>query len=67
MTTFKPLHTFHILVMGLPYTIDSPIRVVKYGTSSVVSIMDDELIEKMNAFYCKKFDLRYQEITRKNT
>ncbi|WP_345956943.1 hypothetical protein [Flavobacterium yafengii] len=67
MTTFKPLHTFHIPVMGLPYTIDSPIRVVKYGTSSVVSIMDDELIEKMNAFYCKKFDLRYQEITRKNT
>ena len=51
--------------MGLAYTIDSPIRVAKYGISSVVSIMDDELIEKMNAFYSEKFDLPYQEITKK--
>lgn len=65
MTTRKPLHTFHIPVMGLAYTIDSPIRVAKYGISSVISIMDDELIEKMNAFYSKKFDLSYQEITQK--
>ena len=65
MTTREPLHTFHIPVMGLAYTIDSPIRVAKYGISSVISIMDDELIEKMNAFYSKKFDLPYQEITQK--
>ncbi|MFV8323265.1 hypothetical protein [Flavobacterium sp. LS2R12] len=65
MTTRKPLHTFHIPVMGLAYTIDSPIRVAKYGISSVISIMDDELIEKMNAFYSKKFDFPYQEITQK--
>lgn len=65
MTILKPLHTFHIPVMGLAYTIDSPIRVAKYGISSVISIMDDELIEKMNAFYSKKFDLPYQEITQK--
>ncbi|MBP4140543.1 hypothetical protein J3S90_01860 [Flavobacterium sp. P4023] len=65
MTTLKPLHTFHIPVMGLAYTIDSPIRVGKYGISSVISIMDDELIEKMNAFYSAKFDLPYQEITQK--
>ncbi|MBG6060490.1 hypothetical protein IWX83_000255 [Flavobacterium sp. CG_9.1] len=65
MTENNPLHTFHIPVMGLAYTIDSPIRVAKYGISSVISIMDDELIEKMNAFYSKKFDLPYQEITQK--
>ena len=65
MTTLKPLHTFHIPVMGLAYTIDSPIRVAKYGISSVISIMDDELIEKMNAFYSEKFDIPYQEITQK--
>ncbi|MFV8327249.1 hypothetical protein [Flavobacterium sp. ZS1P14] len=65
MTTIKPLHTFHIPVMGLAYTIDSPIRVAKYGISSVISIMDDELIEKMTAFYSQKFDLPYQEITQK--
>ena len=65
MTTIKPLHTFHIPVMGLAYTIDSPIRVAKYGISSVISIMDDELIEKMNAFYSKQFNLPYHEITQK--
>jgi hypothetical protein len=65
MTTTKPLHTFHIPVMGLAYTIDSPIRVAHYGISSVVSIIDDDLIEKMNAFYSEKFKVPYQEITEK--
>lgn len=60
--TQKNIHSFHIPVMGLAYTIDTPIRVAKYGISSVVSIVDDELIEKMNAFYCQKFQLPYQEI-----
>ena len=62
---YKPTHTFHIPVMGLAYTIDSPIRVGKYGVSSVISITDDELIEKMNAFYSEKFSIPYQEITQK--
>lgn len=61
----KPLHSFHIPVMGLAYTIDSPIRVAQYGISSVISIADDELIEKMNAFYHQKFNLPYQEISQK--
>ena len=65
MTSAKQLHTFHIPVMGLAYTIDSPIRVGKYGISSVISIMDDDLIEKMNAFYSSKFEIPYQEITQK--
>ncbi|TXD83120.1 hypothetical protein ESY86_11485 [Subsaximicrobium wynnwilliamsii] len=51
--------------MGLAYTIDSPIRVAHYGISSVISIIDDELIEKMNAFYSKKFNLPHQEIAKK--
>ena len=59
-------HTFHIPVMGLAYTIDSPIKVAKYGISSVVSITDDELIEKMRAFYSQKFSLPYLEITSKS-
>ena len=65
MTTTKQLHTFHIPVMGLAYTIDSPIRVAKYGISSVISIADDDLIEKMNAFYSAKFEIPYHEITQK--
>jgi len=51
--------------MGLAFTIDSPIRVAQFGISSVISITDDELIEKMRAFYSKKFSLPYQEITQK--
>ncbi len=65
MTTNKPLHTFHIPVMGLAYTIDSPIRVAKFGISSVIALADDELIEKMRSFYSEKFDVPYQEITKK--
>jgi len=63
--TKKPLHTFHIPVMGLAYTIDSPIRVAHYGISSVVSIADDDLIEKMRNFYSTKFNFPYEEITQK--
>ncbi len=61
----KPAHSFHIPVMGLAYTIDSPIRVAQYGISSVISIIDDDLLEKMNAFYSEKFSLPYQEISKK--
>ncbi|PXY44848.1 hypothetical protein [Flavobacterium hydrophilum] len=60
-----PLHTFHIPVMGLAYTIDSPIRVAQYGISSVISIADDDLIEKMRHFYSTKFNFQYEEITQK--
>lgn len=65
MTNKKSPHTFHIPVMGLAYTIDSPIRVAHYGISSVISIADDDLIEKMNAFYSEKFEIPYKEITQK--
>ena len=65
MSNKKNIHTFHIPVMGLAYTIDSPIRVAQYGISSVVSITDDDLIEKMRAFYSEKFSIPYQEITQK--
>ncbi|MFA7445074.1 MAG: hypothetical protein WCY89_03945 [Flavobacteriaceae bacterium] len=60
-----PVHTFHIPVMGLSYTIDSPIRVAHYGISSVISIIDDDILEKMNAFYSKKFNFSYQSISTK--
>lgn len=64
MTT-KPLHNFHIPVMGLAYTIDSPIRVAQYGISSVISIIDDEILEKMKNFYNQKFNLDYLRIPTK--
>lgn len=64
MSVLNP-HTFHIPVMGLSYTIDSPIRLAHLGISSVVAITDDELTERMRAFYCEKFLLPYREITKK--
>jgi len=65
MTTKLPVHTFHIPVMGLAFTIDSPIRVAQYGISSVISIIDDDILEKMNNFYSKKFHFHYEGISTK--
>ena len=60
-----PVHNFHIPVMGLAYTIDSPIKVAQYGISSVISIIDDEIIERMNRLYHQKNNFTYTEITNK--
>ncbi len=65
MNSNQSLHTFHIPVMGLAFTIDSPIRVAHFGIDSVISITDDELIEKMRAFYSAKFKVPYEEISNK--
>ena len=65
MSNKKNSHTFHIPVMGLAFTIDSPIRVAHYGITSTVSITDDDLIERMRSFYSEKFSIPYQEITQK--
>ena len=45
------VHKFHIPVMGLAFTIDSPIKVAQYGISSVISIMEDRLVEMMRKHY----------------
>jgi hypothetical protein len=55
-------HSFHIPVMGLGYTVDTPVKVAKFGISSVVSIMDDHLLEDMRRLYCRKNHLEYLEI-----
>ena len=52
--------------MGLAYTIDSPIRVAQFGISSVVSIIDDEIVERMRDFYSKKFNFDYIAISIKS-
>ncbi len=57
------LHTFHIPVMGLGFTIDTPIKVARFGISSVISIVEDELIEQMRSFYCHQYQLPYKSIT----
>jgi hypothetical protein len=58
-------HSFHIPVMGLGYSIDTPINVAPYGISSVISLVDDTLIEKMREFYSNKFDIPFKTISKK--
>ena len=57
-------HRFHIPVMGLGYTIDTPIKVAKYGIDSVISIIQDDLIEKARSYYCQQFQVPYEPITK---
>jgi len=56
------LHTFHIPVLGLGYSIDTPVKVARFGISSVISIMDDHLIEKMREYHCRKEGEVYHHI-----
>ncbi len=60
-------HSFHIPVMGIGFTIDTPVKVAQYGISSSISLIDDILIERMRKYYCQKFNLPYQAITDKMT
>lgn len=52
-------HTFHIPVMGIGYTIDTPLKVAHYGITSVVSIGDDILLEKLRKFHSEKRNKEY--------
>ncbi|MDD4190016.1 MAG: hypothetical protein PHI28_01680 [Mangrovibacterium sp.] len=58
-------HSFHIPVMGLAYTVDTPVKVAHLGISSVISIVDDFLVEKMREFYSRKLNIPFQEISAK--
>lgn len=54
-------HKFHIPVMGTGHSIDSPIRVAHLGISSVMSIVDDILIEKICKHYSEKYSIDFVE------
>jgi hypothetical protein len=56
-------HKFHIPVMGLAYTIDSPIKVAQFGISSVISIVEDRLVEMMRSYYYPAINKEYQPIS----
>jgi hypothetical protein len=58
-------HSFHIPVMGIGFTIDTPLKVSQYGIDSVVSLVDDILLEKLRKMYSEKFEVPYNEITDK--
>ncbi|MBI2094711.1 MAG: hypothetical protein HYT89_00905 [Candidatus Omnitrophica bacterium] len=51
----EQVHSFHIPVMGTGFTIDTPLKVAPYGISSVISLVDDQLIEKMREHYSRLY------------
>lgn len=55
-------HSFHIPVMGLAFTVDTPVKVARYGISSVISIIEDKLIELMRKHYYGQIGKPYEPI-----
>ncbi len=60
---YKTHHYLHIPIMGTGFTIDTPIRVARFGISSVISLVDDLLIERIRKHYCNVYGFPYQAIT----
>jgi hypothetical protein len=61
------IHSFHIPVMGTGHSVDTPIRVAPFGISSVISLVDDLLLEKIRKYYADKFGLAYHKIPKNET
>jgi hypothetical protein len=51
--------------MGIGYSIDTAVRVAPYGISSVISLVDDMLMEKMREFYSHKLNIPFEPISKK--
>ena len=64
LKTMVKKHTFQIPVMGIGFTIDTPLKVAPFGMSSVISLGDDLLLDRMREFYCKKFNVPFIEIAK---
>lgn len=63
----KRIHSFHVPVMGTAFTIDTPIKVARFGISSVMSIGDDELCENMRKYYSELHHKPYEPIKKWDT
>ena len=57
-------HSFYIPVMGIGHSIDTPIRVAPFGISSVISLVDDLLLEQLRHYYCRAHNLPCTAIPR---
>jgi len=58
------MHQFHIPVMGTGHSVDTPIRVAPLGIDSVISIVDDLLVERIRKHYSKEYGLPFTQIAR---
>jgi hypothetical protein len=48
--------------MGTGFTIETPLHVARYGVSSVISLVDDVLIEQMRKVQCDRLGLPFEAI-----
>ncbi len=51
--------------MGIGFTVDSALKVARYGINSVMSLSGQALQEELREYYSKKFDISYKKITNK--
>ncbi len=56
-------HTFLIPVMGTGFTVDTPLHVARYGISSVISLVEDLLLEQMREYHLRQAGESYEPIT----
>ena len=57
------LHNFHIPVMGTGHSIDTPIRLAHLGITSVISIIDDILLERLRKYYTAEYNMPFERIS----
>jgi len=62
MFSERSAHEFHIPVMGTGFTVGTPVEVARYGISSVISLVDDVLLEQMRRYYCTRHGHAYEAI-----
>ncbi|MBN2169388.1 MAG: hypothetical protein JW738_09100, partial [Actinobacteria bacterium] len=60
------VHTFHIPVLGIGFSVDTPIKVARYGISSVISLVNDGLIENARMVHSREYGEPYEPIDKKD-
>lgn len=55
-------HNFHIPVLGIGYSIDTPIRVAHYGITSCISLGDHRLLYQLTEHYARQYNLPFYRL-----
>jgi len=63
MNNVENPHSFYIPVMGTGFTIDTPLQVARFGITSVISLVDDILIEQMRKYHAEKSGEPYEPVS----
>jgi hypothetical protein len=62
----ETIHQFHIPVMGLSFTLETPLKVARFGISSAVSVMSDQLLEDIRQHHTALNNLPFEPIDEKH-